>query len=1035
MFGRIDDAKFQTGAAVMENFIASPQGPSRNRPGFAYVNAAKFSNSPARLIPFVYNNTQTMVIELGNQYARFHTQGATLRYSTAGVRAWTPPSGAISYTLTTPGVITWTGHGLTTGDPIRFYVYGSSTPPPLPAGMQLAYTYTVVVIDANTFTLLDASGNAVALSASGGTMAGTNYPGSGSPSVSLSLSPGQSSSQTSSAVGGLANVPVSGGMATLNVNVQVSFYSFQAGGSALFQYSTDGVHWQTFFSQGGTFTGSATVSIPLANLNLLQLRVMAAGGAGPSGSLSITATLTSWSVTIPTSVGPGTTPLRAYRYYLAGSIVSYGGQYYTAALDDQGGLAAPGTNPLIWSLLPSDLSYEIATPFLAADLFFIHYVQSADVMTLVHPNYPPQALKRLSATAWSMTAIAFGPAITPPLNPSALASPGYLAKVSSISTANPALITTAASHTLALGDGVYVTNLTAMIGGVATVQDGFYLVSKVPVDGSGNLIPTQLNLMDYSGNPFSSSGWSSYSATDGTKPITIQYGTKIFNITSNYAVAAIGANGTDQSLLSVTVSALDNLNVPGSYNVISWSAVAGASTYYVFKQKNGLWGFIGQANSTTFTDNNIAPDFSLTPITPDNPFPGVNDYPAAVGYIEQRRCFAGTNNHPQTIWMTNSGTESTFAYSLPSQDTDRISIKVAAREVSLIQHIVPMQQLLLLTGSCEYAEFTTNGGPITPSSVGIRPQSYIGSSAVQPTVVNKSVVYCAARGGHVLELGYNLYANGFIAGDLSLRAAHLFDLLTIVDQTYAKAPLPIVWFVSSSGDLLGLTYVPEQQIGAWHHHETAGRFESIACVAEGSEDRLYAIVNRTINGQTVRYIERMASRLVGNLQDCFFVDAGATYSGASATTISGLTWLEGCTVAVLADGAVQNQKVVTGGAITLDRAASVVQVGLPYTSDLMTLPLTLQVDGFGQGRQKNLNKVWIRLYQSSGVFAGPDENSLVEYKQRTTEAYGVPPVLQTTEAEVVLTPSWNSSGQLLIRQKSPLPLTVVDVTLEVAIGG
>ena len=49
----------------------------------------------------------------------------------------------------------------------------------------------------------------------------------------------------------------------------------------------------------------------------------------------------------------------------------------------------------------------------------------------------------------------------------------------------------------------------------------------------------------------------------------------------------------------------------------------------------------------------------------------------------------------------------------------------------------------------------------------------------------------------------------------------------------------------------------------------------------------------------------------------FFVDCGATYDGASTTTISNLHHLEGKTVAVLGDGAVMPQQVVTDGAITL----------------------------------------------------------------------------------------------------------------------
>jgi len=1002
MFGRIDDAKYQSGAAVLRNFIATPQGPAENRPGFEYVLATK-NNGKARLIPFVFSSTQTMVLEFGEQYIRFHTLGKTVL-----------------------------------------------------------------------------------------------------------------------------------------------------------------------------------------------------SGAAP---------------------------------------------------------------------------YEVATPYQAAHLFNIHYVQSADVMTLVHPKYPPMELRRLPDIGgnpnWTLTVISFGAVVDTPTNVGVTPSPGYLAQISSIESSSfNALITTAASHTLSLGDGIYINGVIPAFG--EPIHD-FYLVSDVPTDPStGDLIKNQLYVMDYSGNPLNTTSWGGYTLSPGT----IQLGDKIFDINTHYAVAALASDNVSQSLLSTPVTALNNLDVPGSYNVITWNsgavtfsvasptvvnwpghnlqatdtvtfqATAGvlptgisagvsynvsiidannfhlidasgsfvnvtgagsgtfqgyktdaaASRYYIFKQKNGLWGFIGEAVGTSFTDNNIAPDFSITPVNLENPFSGADNYPAAVGYIEQRRCFAGTNNAPQTLWMTNSGTESTFAYSLPTQDTDRISVRVAAREVSSIAHIVPLTQLVLLTDSCEYAEFTANGGPITPSSIGIRPQSYIGASAVQPSVINSSLVYCAARGGHVRELGYSWQANGFVTGDLSLRSANLFDLLTITDQAFSKAPMPIVWFVSSNGNLLGLTYIPEQQIGAWHHHDTDGSFESICCVAEGNEERLYAVVNRTVKGpktvvtfsvgsptvvswpahglmggdpvtflatgllpagisaavsykarvidadhiqlqdasgnpirvtdagsgtiygydgfETVRYVERMASRLVGDLEDCFFVDAGDTFetqvmtvpithititsnrvtlsvgdgvaiprgipvalsgltlvtdlngqtvTGTSSsagtfvfaythadvdgvetgqavydppvTTISNIDWLEGATVAVLADGAVQNQKTVIGGSITLDHPANVIQFGLPYTSDLQTLPPTLQVDGFGQGRQLNVNKVWIRLFQSSGIFAGPSEDLLTEYKQRTTEVYGAPPDLQSGEAEITLMPQWNDNGQILLRQENPLPLTVVAVTMEMAIGG
>ena len=361
--------------------------------------------------------------------------------------------------------------------------------------------------------------------------------------------------------------------------------------------------------------------------------------------------------------------------------------------------------------------------------------------------------------------------------------------------------------------------------------------------------------------------------------------------------------------------------------------------------------------------------------------------------------------------------------------------RVAAREANTIRHIVPLTQLLLLTSSAEWRVTSVNSDAITPNTISVRPQSYVGASNVQPVIINNSLIYGAARGGHVRELGYSWQANGFITGDLSLRAAHLFDTFDVVDMTYAKAPQPLVWFISTSGKLLGLTYVPEQQIGAWHQHDTDGVFESCTVVAEGSEDVLYCVIRRTIGGNSVRYVERMASRQFTDQADAFFVDCGLTYSGAPATTISGLTHLEGKTVSILADGAVHPQRVVTGGAITLDQAASKVQIGLPITADLQTLPMAAQIDGsFGQGRYKNVNKVWLRVYRSSGIFVGPDAGNLTEAKQRTTEPYGTAPALKSEEIQVLLTPSWADSGQIFVRQSDPLPLSIVSMTAEVALG-
>jgi len=584
------------------------------------------------------------------------------------------------------------------------------------------------------------------------------------------------------------------------------------------------------------------------------------------------------------------------------------------------------------TLLNAGVPYEVVTPYAAADVFALKFVQSGDVLTITHPNYPPAELRRLGAVSWTLVNISF--------------------------------------------------------------------VSLLATPAAPTVTPT------------------------GT-------GTTVYN----YVVTSVGPTGLEESSASALGTGTGNLLVTGNYNTITWVST-GATRYNVYKQANGLYGYVGQTDGLTFKDDNITANLGKTPPVVNNPFASAGYYPGAVSYFEQRRCFAGSINEPQNLRMTRSGTESNLSYSIPVRDDDAINIRVAAREANTIRHIVPLANLVLLTAAAEWRVTSVNSDAITPSSISVKPQSYVGANNAQPVIVNNNILFAASRGGHMREMAYTYQAGGYVTGDLSLRAPHLFDGLDIVDLAFSKAPYPLVWAVSSNGKLLGLTYVPEQQIGAWHWHDTDGLFESCCVVAEGSEDVLYVVVNRTVNGAQTRYIERMRTRLFATPADAFFVDAGATYSGAPATVISGLSWLEGKTVNILGDGAVFPPAAVVGGSITLGQPCSKVQVGLPITADVQTLPLSAQVDsGYGQGRTKNINRVWLRVYKSSGVFAGPSLDRMVRAKQRTTEAYGTPPDLKIDELEIVLEPSWQSTGQVYVRQSDPLPLTLVSMTIEAELGG
>lgn len=615
--------------------------------------------------------------------------------------------------------------------------------------------------------------------------------------------------------------------------------------------------------------------------------------------------------------------------YRTGHLVTQGGtKYYAIA---QSVNQAP-PNASYWYALPGSGEYEVKNGYAEADIMDIHYVQSADVLTFVHPNYPPMELRRISSSIWTLTPIVFATQQVAPSNVSAVAS-----------------------------------------GGTGTAY--------------------------------------------------------------KYVVTAVDAQGLDESVQSLPATCSGNLFASGAYNTITWKASQTATRYRVYKLSGGLYGYIGQCDSaTSFKDDNIAPDPSRTPPLAQSVLSSAGDYPGAVSYFEQRRVFAATLNKPQSIWMSKSGTESNMNYSLPIKDDDSIQFRVAAREANTIRHIVPLSSLLLLTSAAEWRVTSVNSDAITPSTISVSPQSYIGASNVQPAIIGNNVLYCAARGGHVREMAYAWQNNGYISGDLSLRSSHLFDTFQLLDMAYAKAPYPILWIVSSTGKLLSFTYVPEQQIGAWAQHDTDGAFESCCVVAEGEEDALYVVVKRTINGTTKRYVERLHSRLFAELKDAFFVDCGLTYSGAPSATITGLGHLEGKQVAILGDGGVMPAQTVTAGAITLQHAVSTAHVGLPITADAKTLPVTMDDTDAGQGRNKNTNMVSMRVHRTSGLSAGPSFGRLTAIKQRSTEPYGSPPSLRSEEIDLVVIPGWGTDGVLCVRQSDPLPATILNMTLDVAIA-
>lgn len=681
-----------------------------------------------------------------------------------------------------------------------------------------------------------------------------------------------------------------------------------------------------------------------------------------------------------------------------------------------GGFVLAGGGPAI---------FELATPYTEAQLSRLGFTQSADVMTLVHPDHDPANLNRLADDNWTLTTIDYSSNVTAPVF-----TAGSVTKtITNITQANPAVVT-ATAHGFITGNLITIDNVT----GMTEVNGRSFIISV--------LTPDTFELVGEN-----STAHTAY-ISDGDAErqngaTTIGSGFGDFDKSYAYVVTAVDASGTE-SLASVETSlTTKSLSQTGGVR-LTWDTVPEAEYYRVYKDPSvgtGIYGWIGDSNNTSFDDYNIAPITSDAPPEDRQPFTGADNKPSAVTYYQQRQVFANTNNEPQVTYTTQVNNFNSLRTSNPARDDDAVTFTIAAQQVNEIRHLLPLDSLILLTSGGEWIMTEGQDRVLTPSTIGVRIQSYNGCSIVPPVVINSTALYLQEKGARLRDLGYEFSSDKYTGNDLSLMSEHLFEGKQITAMAYAAEPYSIVWCVRDDGVLLGLTYQREHQVWGWHQHKTDGTFESVASITEDDRDAIYVIVKRNVNGSDVRYVERLEPRESQIAEDAFCVDSGLTYTGVPATIISGLDHLEGETVTILSDGYTVPDQVVASGQITLERAASKVHVGLSYTPAIETLDIDTPAAGQTVKAQSvSVSKVTIEVEGTRGGFVGPrqDDGSAApmnEIKPRFDSDNYDPIALKTYKQDVFIEPQWAKGGGIRIEQRSPLPMAILSIIPQVDIGG
>jgi hypothetical protein len=508
------------------------------------------------------------------------------------------------------------------------------------------------------------------------------------------------------------------------------------------------------------------------------------------------------------------------------------------------------------------------------------------------------------------------------------------------------------------------------------------------------------------------------------------YVTAIAEETFEESIVAAGSTSTGNAVLSST-----------NFNRITFTAATDAESYNVYKEDNGLYGYIGTTETLTFDDKNILADLNDTAPKLRRPFLTSSNYPEAVGLHEQRSWWGNSINDPLTVWSSQTGQFENTNVSSPTKATDAITMRLVTGKGNEIRHFRSFRESLFIFTSGAVWTLGPGGDAdaITPASKQLKVQEFLGSTQVPPLTIKTALLMVAGKadqGFEVHAVGEDVnsgVAGNYVGSDLTVLSRHLFEGHSIVEWAYLERPHRIILAIRDDGKILCMTYLNEHQIFAWTIWETDGLYESICHVPEGQEDTAYVVVNRTINGGTKRYVEQLQSRIFANPEDAFFVDCGLTYVGAATTTISGLDHLEAETVIALADGNLETGLVVTNGTITLANASSKVTVGMPYTSLIETLPINAAPETLS--KRKIVKAVVMRVQEARGIFAGTVETNLDEYPTRSDELWGTPSNPVSDLIRINVAGDWKRDTGVFITSSPGLPQTILSIIADTEVGG
>jgi len=664
-------------------------------------------------------------------------------------------------------------------------------------------------------------------------------------------------------------------------------------------------------------------------------------------------------------------------------------------------------------ILSGGSAYEISTPYLEAELFDLKFAQSADIMYICHPNHEVEKLSRTGHTSWSLTDVNFtnGP---------------YLDTNISTTTITSSAHTVGTGRTFTSSSDIFTST---DVGRLIRFRDGH---AKITAFTDNQHVTVEI-LVD-TGSASSSVDWSlgAFSDTTGHPSCVTFFEQRLaFAATLNNPQTVYFSKSGDYENMDAniggTIADDDAIIYTIASNQVNAIRFMTATRTLIIGTAGGEFVVSGGGSDSAITPTNIL-------IKKQSNHGAANIDAIAVGnatlFLQRARRKIRELAYnfdvdgyvaPDMTILAEHITEGGLTQVAYQQEPNQIVY--ATREDGELAGLTYQREQQVTAWHRHIF-----GGRFGIATITVSDYA---------NIVNKTKIILTKSDGTTVEFNSTTGTAGTnefkTETNNNTTATNLKNAINAHANFTATVSSAIVTITETAHEATGfLTIKSFDKTRLTSTSEGKAVAESVAVIpTDDKEYQTYVIIKRTINGTTKRYVEYLNELDFDETDNTSFnfLDSALSYSGSAVTNISGLSHLEGQVVSILADGATHPNKTVSSGAITLDRSAKNVKVGLAFTSLLQTMRLDAgSQDGTSQGKTKRIYDITVRMFETIGIEVGPNLDDMERIPFRTSANLmdeGIPPF--TGDKEVEFRGNYETDGFIFVRQTQPLPFTILSL--------